>query len=156
MRRSDREVTDPLKIRTIIEHCRICRLGLVDDGKAYIVPLNFGFREEQGIYNLYFHGAKEGRKIGLLKKNAYASFQMDTNYQLNEAEEACGYSARFQSVMGGGPVNFMETMEEKKEALQIIMRHNTGKADWILPDKAVEGTCVFRLEVTELSCKEHL
>lgn len=156
MRRKDREVTDQKKIHEIIDACYCCRLGFCDQGKAYIVPLNFGFEEEDGKYTFYFHGAKVGRKIDLIKETGYAAFEMDTNYRLNEADEACEYSARFQSVMGGGEVSFIEDLEEKKKALGRIMRHYTGQEVWEFPDKMAGATCVFKLEVDELSCKEHL
>ncbi|RAZ95235.1 pyridoxamine 5'-phosphate oxidase family protein, partial [Klebsiella oxytoca] len=61
MRRTDREVTDPVKIREIITSCDCCRLGFCDGERAYVVPLDFGFEERDGRYTFYFHGAKEGR-----------------------------------------------------------------------------------------------
>ena len=63
MRRKNREVTDRARIEEIIRSCHVCRLGFVDDGRAYIVPMNFGYVEEDGKYVFYFHSAKEGRKI---------------------------------------------------------------------------------------------
>lgn len=156
MRRKDREVTDPDKIRGIISRCHCCRLGFNDHGKVYIVPLNFGFHEEEGKYVFYFHGAKSGRKADLIRENGYAAFEMDTNYMLNEADTACEYSARFQSVMGSGTVSFIENAEKKRQALCAIMEHNTGKNEWEFPEKMLHATCVFMLEAEELSCKEHL
>lgn len=156
MRRKDREVTDRDKIREIISKCHCCRLGFNDHGRVYIVPLNFGFQEEGGKYVFYFHGAKAGRKIDLIRENGYAAFELDTNYMLNEADTACEYSARFQSVMGSGTVSFVEDTEKKKEALRAIMKHNTGKDEWEFPYKMLGATCIFMLEAEELSCKEHL
>ncbi len=156
MRRKDREITDQNKIGDIIAACTCCRLGFCDEGKAYIVPLSFGCADENGKRVFYFHGAREGRKIELIRRTGYASFEMDTNYRLNESEKACGYSARFQSVMGGGPVSFVEDAEEKKKALSVIMLHNTDRADWDFPEDMVKNTGVFKLEVEEISCKEHL
>lgn len=156
MRRKDREVTDPGKIREIISACHCCRLGLVDNGRAYIVPLNFGFTEEEGRYVFYFHGARSGRKIDVMKENPFVGFEMDTNYRLNEDESACEYSARFQSVIGSGRITFIEDILGKIKALNVLMEHNTGKGDWEFPEKMVNATCVFRLDVEELSCKEHL
>ena len=58
--------------------------------------------------------------------------------------------------MGGGPVSFVEDAEEKKKALSVIMLHNTDRADWDFPEDMVKNTGVFKLEVEEISCKEHL
>ena len=40
MRRQKREVTDPVKIEQIIKKAGVVHLGMVDEGKAYIVPLS--------------------------------------------------------------------------------------------------------------------
>ena len=156
MRRKDREITDPQRIEEVVADCHCCRLGFCDEGRAYIVPLNFGYVRRDGGYTFYFHGAKEGRKIDLIRKGGYVAFEMDTHYQLNPGDTACDYSARFCSVVGGGAVSFVETPDEKRAALNMIMAHNTGKGHWEYPDRMIDAVCVFQLEATELSCKEHL
>jgi hypothetical protein len=156
MRRTDREVTDRLKIQAIMDACDCCRLGLNDGGMTYIVPMSFGWEECSGGYVLYFHCAPEGRKLDILRKDPAVSFEMDTGYRLNPSQTACGYSCAFQSVMGTGMVSFMETAEEKRQGLQRLMEHMTGQRDWNIPDGGCQGVCVFRLEVQSISCKEHL
>ena len=155
MRRKDREVTDPAVIRDIISHCTCCRLGFCDGGKAYIVPLNFGYIEEEGRYSFYFHSAREGRKIDLLRRTGWAAFEMDTHYELREAEQPCGYSARFQSVMGGGPVRIVGDDAEKEAALQALMLHTAGRGGWTFTKKDLDTVTIFRLDAEELSCKSH-
>lgn len=156
MRRKDREVTDSKKINEVISKCHCCRLGFCDDKEVYIVPLNFGFTEAYGKRTLYFHGAKEGRKIDLISKTHSAGFEMDTNYELHEGETACEYSASFLSVIGTGYVDFVEDPKEKEAALQAIMLHNTGKTDWSFTAAMLNSVCIFKLEVQQISCKEHL
>lgn len=153
MRRKDRAVTDPVIIREIITACTCCRLGLCDGGRAYIVPLNFGFVEKDGRYTLYFHSAKEGRKIELLRRTRWAAFEMDFGYELIEGPRACDYSARYSCVMGGGPVTLVEDMEEKHTGLTAIMAHATGKDQWDFEKAALDAAQVIRLEVEELTCK---
>ena len=75
MRRKDREVTDFSRMLEILYACDCCRLGLVDGGEAYIVPMNFGIAREDGNLVLYFHAAKEGRKIDLLKSSPWSLFR---------------------------------------------------------------------------------
>lgn len=156
MRRKDREVTDIDKINSIIDACQCCRLGFYDSGEIYIVPINFGHTYENGKHAFYFHGAKEGRKIDLIAKNHYAGFELDTNYKLNTGTKACEYSARFQSIIGSGDIEFIEHSDEKKEALNIIMKHNTGKDKWEYSDEMLNAVCIFKLEANKISCKEHL
>lgn len=156
MRRKDREVTDEAEIRDIIRSARCCRLGFNDGGKVYIVPLSYGWEYSGGAYSFYFHGAREGRKIDCIRRNPYAAFEIDCDYELRRAETASAHSAYYRSVMGEGTVSFVDDMQEKRRALELLMLHTAGKGGWSYPDAVLENVCVFRLSVTELSCKEHL
>lgn len=156
MRRQDRAVTDPEKIQAVIDACEVCRLGFQDGRGVYVVPVNFGHTVEVGRHIFYFHGAAEGRKVDLVRRNGWAGFELDTGYRLQGAEAACGYTAAFQSVIGEGPIRVVETAEEKRRGLTAIMRQATCRGDWTFPDAAVDAVCVLRLDAEELSCKEHL
>lgn len=159
MRRVDREVTDPVKINEIISRCTCCRIGFNDDGEVYIVPLNFGYTASGDSYTFYFHGAKDGRKIDLIHKSPEAGFEMDTGlevYPHNESGLACSYTARFQSIIGNGTVSIVTDETEKKLGLSLIMEHNTGKSEWTFDEKMLSTVAVFKLQVTKMSCKEHL
>lgn len=156
MRRKDREVTDKNVIYEIIEKCQCCRIGMIDVDEVYIIPMNFGYStndEERLVF--YFHSAKVGRKIELIEKNKKVTFELDTDHKLNESEEACGYSYRFASVMGTGKISLITDTGEKEQGLSIIMKHYTGKSDWKFPEKAIETTAVFKIEVSSISCKVH-
>lgn len=155
MRRKDREVKEPEKINEIIMSCDCCRLGFADQGSVYIVPMNFGFQEVSGKRFLYFHGAGSGRKMELLKENPSVGFEMDTNHKVNPGDTACGYSFRYQSMIGTGRAELIEDIEEKKEALSLLMEHYSGQRQWTFSDQQVNGTAVFRVEIIELCCKEH-
>lgn len=156
MRRKDREVTDPAQIADVVRRCTCCRIGFYDDGEVYIVPLNFGYAIEDGTYVLYFHSAKEGRKIALMQKAPHVGFEMDTDYALNAAESACNHSARFQSIIGNGIVSIVEDPGEKKLGLSLLMEHNTGKRDWDFDEKMLNAVTVFKLVVSDMHCKQHL
>lgn len=155
MRRNDRKVVES-RIKDIILACYCCRLGFNDDGKVYIVPLNFGYHEENNKRVFYFHGAKEGRKIDLINKNSYVGFELDTAYQLITSNQACNHSAHYQSIIGSGRISFVKDEAEKILALKLIMEHNTGKKDWHFLDSISTSVCVFKLEVIEISGKENL
>lgn len=155
MRRSDREITDLPSITGIINNCSCCRIGFNDGGEVYIVPLNFGFEICGDTYILYFHSAKEGRKINLIAENPNVGFEMDTNYALCEADTACGHSAYYQSITGNGKLSMISDYAEKIHGLELIMEHNTGKNGWSFNENVVRNTAVFKLEVSKMSCKAH-
>jgi len=82
-------------------------------------------------------------------------FELDTNHAVTAGEKACDYSFLYSSVIGKGVAAVVDDVEEKRAALQLIMEHYSGKGGWSLPDEAVDGVAVIRLEVVELSCKEY-
>lgn len=63
MRRSDKQIKDGKIIEKILEEAIVYRLAICDDGKPYIIPLNFGFKNN----HLYFNSASPGSKIEILK-----------------------------------------------------------------------------------------
>ena len=98
MRRSEREITDKSTIEEFIQKEQIIRIAFYDEGDIYIVPVNYGFRKEVDSYAFFFHGAKAGRKYELAKASPKVGFEIDGRYELLEAEIACDFSAKFQTL----------------------------------------------------------
>ena len=88
MRRKEREVTDYNKMIEMLKSCDCCRIGLVDDKGAYIVPMNFGYEDNNGKLTLYFHGATEGKKIDLINNQPEISFETGT-LKLKDLIKSC-------------------------------------------------------------------
>ena len=156
MRRKDREVTDLGAIGRIIGDCKVLRLGMVDEGRPYVVPMNFGFDLRDGVLELYCHSAPEGRKVEVLRRKPEVCFEMDCGHRLVEAEAACGYGFAYLSVIGEGTVGFIEDHEEKLRALLRIMEHQTGRSDFSIPDAALRGVLVFGVAVGSFTAKQRL
>lgn len=156
MRRKDREVTDLEAIGRIIGDCKVLRLGMVDEGRPYVVPMNFGFDLRDGVLELYCHSAPEGRKVEVLRRKPEVCFEMDYGHRLVEAEAACGYGFAYSSVIGEGTVGFIEDHEEKLRALLRIMEHQTGRSDFSIPDAALRGVLVFGVAVGSFTAKQRL
>ena len=155
MRRQDRRITDPAIICAVLDKCRTLHLGLVEDGRVYIVPLNYGWTEENGRYILYAHSAAEGRKIDLIRGGADVGFEMETGVEYFDADTACGWGNRYESIIGEGRATLLETPEEKRQALAAIMAHYSARRDYTFEDAMVNLVQVIQIDVTALSCKIH-
>ena len=155
MRRQDRRITDPAMICVVLDKCRTLHLGLVEDGRVYIVPLNYGWTEENGRYILYAHSAAEGRKIDLIRGGADVGFEMETGVEYFDADTACGWGNRYESIIGEGRATLLETPEEKRQALAAIMAHYSARKDYTFEDAMVNLVQVIQIDVTALSCKIH-
>lgn len=158
MRRKDREVTDQEEIQQIFDECKVCRIGIMDEDGPYIVPMNYGYAKEEGKVILYFHGAREGKKIDLIKKNPKVGIELDYKHELVEGRLACQYSYRFASVIGKGTASIIDNPKEKLKALNIIMRHQTGKNfdEFQKNPKLEKAVAIIRVELNEYHCKKHV
>ncbi len=154
LRRQDREVTETKELMQIIDQCKVCRVGMQDNAGLYIVPMNFGYIYDNNQLVLFFHSAKEGRKIKALKENIDICFEMDCEHHLITGDEACQYSYSFKSIIGNGKVVFIDEVEEKKTALSTLMRHQTGK-DFSFDDRMANSVLVFKVIVHEFTGKFH-
>lgn len=155
MRRKEREITEPSEVLEVLASSKIMRVGFNDNGRIYIVPVNFGFEYENGKLVLYFHGARDGRKFSLIQKGGNAGFEMDFGYQLMTAETACEHSAFYSSAIGEGTISEIKENDEKKKGLNLIMFNATGKGDWNFPLIMLSKVGVFKIEVSQFTCKSH-
>ncbi len=155
MRRQDREITDRERLNELILACDCCRLGIACENGPYIVPLNFGYEEMEGHGVFYFHCAKEGRKLALLRANPHVGFELDTNHKVIAADQACGYSFLYSSVIGCGVITVVGETTAKKTALTKIMEHCSSRHDWAFTNTEAQSVTILRLDVTELTGKEH-
>ncbi|GAE86987.1 pyridoxamine 5'-phosphate oxidase family protein [Acetivibrio straminisolvens] len=154
MRRKDREVTEIKELIQIIDQCKVCRIGMQDNAGLYIVPMNFGYTYESNQLVLFFHSAKDGRKVRALKENSDVCFEMDCEHRLITGDIACQYSYSFKSIIGNGKAVFIDDVEEKKTALSALMKHQTGK-DFSFDDKMVDSVLVFKIIADEFTGKYH-
>lgn len=158
MRRKDREITDFDRLFEIVRNCSVAHVGMVENGRPYVVALNFGYERQGDALILYFHSAYQGRKIEILKENPEIFIQMDCGNQLiaGTKENPCSSSWLYESVTGSGRVEFIEALEEKAHALNCILRH-LGKTEdsFRFPEAALQKTCVYKVRVTDMTGKSH-
>lgn len=155
MRRQERQVTDPAQLNAIIAGCKICRVAMMDDLGLYIVPMNFGYLYEKETLTLYFHCAKEGRKVNAFRRYPKVAFEMDCNTALVAGNVPCAYSYNYQSIVGCGTIAAVTTHEEKSQALTAIMAHQTGK-HFTFDKQAATSVAVYKIESTAFTGKQHI
>jgi len=152
MRRKDREITEISEIMEIIKKCDVCNLALFDEKYPYVVPLNFGAANIDNKVTLYFHGAKVGKKIDLLKKNNMVAFEMDCSHKLLLAETACDSTMEFESVCGNGVIEILED-NQKIAALTILMNQYEVKEKHEFNENHLNAIEVLKLTVNEITGK---
>ena len=153
MTRREQQVTDINEIIEILEKSKIVHVGMIDGDEPYVVPMNYGYILEDGKLTIYLHGAKRGRKIDVIKENPKVFYEMCCDITPFEGEVACKYGITYASIMGRGMATLVEDVEEKKQALSLLMKAQTGK-DFTFEDKLTTVVNIIKIDTLEFTAKK--
>ncbi len=118
----NRTLDNPRDILDIIQNCNVCYVSMVDkENKPYVIPMNFGFADN----TILLHGAKQGKKIDILKNNLNVCIVFSTDHQLRWQNEdiACSWSMKYRSVLAYGKVEFIDDISEKEALFHQFMKN---------------------------------
>ncbi len=153
MTRREQQVTDINEIIEILEKSKVVHVGMIDGDEPYVVPMNYGYILEDGKLTIYLHGARRGRKIDAIKANPKVFYEMCCDITPFEGEVACKYGITYASIMGRGLATLVEDVEEKKKALSILMKTQTGK-DFQFEDKLTTVVSIIKIDTLEFTAKK--
>ena len=102
VRRKDKEITDEAAMKRILKTTQYVTIAMARDNRPYLVSLSHGYDEEK--HCVYFHCAREGKKLDYLKGNSsvWGQAVIDGEYVHGEC------SHNYASVMFSGDVTFLE------------------------------------------------
>jgi len=150
MIRKDKEITDVNLISEIIKNSHVCRLGLSKDNNPYIVPVSFGFNEDE----IYFHTAKKGKKIDYINSNNKVCFEFECGVKVMPGtNSACEWTFSFQSVIGYGKIYELKEKKQKAEGLMRIIEQYSDKK-WEYNDKNLNLIRVWKIVIEKISGKQ--
>ena len=145
-------VTDPEQIRHILDSGKVLHLGLSVNDEPYVVPMNYGYAWEDGKLVVYLHSAVRGKKLEMVQTNPKVFFSIDCDRMPFEGRVPCQYGMVYSSIMGRGVASIVEDVEEKKQAMSLLMKAQTGK-DFTFEDRLVTIVSVIRIDVSEFTAK---
>jgi uncharacterized protein len=150
MRKAEDEIKDPAEIESVIKAAQVCRLAMAEGNIPYLVPMNFGYQDNC----LYFHCAREGKKLDILRQNNNVCFEVDIEDQIVKAPgNICSWSSKYRSVIGYGKASILNEWQEKAAALNIIIRHY-GATQHDFSEKEVEMLSIIKIEISSLTGKK--
>ena len=106
------------------------RLGLAFQNEPYVVPVAYGYNQGK----IYFHSARQGKKLDLMKRNNSVCFEVDE------------WQKGWASVICYGRVSLREDVEAKKECFELL----TGQQ---LNEEHLQNmkVCVGIIEIEEVT-----
>lgn len=151
MRRNEREMVDKAELEAVLTKATVVQLAMVDEGRPYVVPMNFGFAD--GC--LYLHGATEGRKVRILRRNPAVCFNLFTDEAIlpGPGPAGCNFTSRYRSITGEGLVEFLYADDARCRGLDIILAHYAA-GSFIYRPEVLARTCVFRVVIESMTGKK--
>lgn len=148
MRRKDREM--PIDFgKEIIDKCEWAVLAMSDvDNRPYAVPISICRKGD----TIYFHSAKEGKKIDILRKNPKVCLScVGDTFRIPDK-----FTTEYESAYIEGIAQEVESEEEKIFALKLLCeRHtptNMHEFDMAIA-KSLARTAVWKIDIAHLTAK---
>ena len=151
MRRNDKAITDTEAINHILNNSVICRLAFFDQDYPYIVPMNYGYKDN----NLYFHCATTGKKLDLIRKNNKVGFEIEASHHIEKHDLSCKWTTKYKSIIGNGSIEIINDPEQIIAALDIIMSQH-GKHENQYNPKHLANVSILKLNIHNISAKQSL
>jgi nitroimidazol reductase NimA-like FMN-containing flavoprotein (pyridoxamine 5'-phosphate oxidase superfamily) len=148
MRRKDKEIAEKEQIEEIIRKAAVCHVAICLDNQPYIVPFNFGYKDNC----LYFHSAREGKKMDMIRGNNNVCFEFDIGHKMNRKGRACEWSFGYQSVIGFGHAYIIDDAEEKRQGLEVIMSHYSKRTFEFLDEK-IKNVVIIKIDIESITGK---
>ncbi len=150
MLRVDKEMKDPSEVERVLRSGRYATIGLCDGSEPYVITLSYGY--DGAGRTLFFHTAKEGRKLDIIARNprACATVISDRGYVQGKCDHA------YSSVVLHGRMSRVEDLDGKLKALGTMIDHldddpARAKERLLAKRERVEGsTVVLRFDIEDV------
>ena len=154
MRRKDREVREPEEIFDILNRCNTVRIAVQGDEFPYVVPVSFGAEMQDGKPVIYFHSAREGMKVDLLKANTAVCVEGDIFIKTEATDH--GITTRYESIIGFGECSFLSDPDEILHGLKVLTEHY-GYYDYSLEScRSLQYVFVGKIILDKITGKRNL
>jgi uncharacterized protein len=151
IRRKDREITEQRDMLQVLQATKYVTIALCMNNEPYLVSLSHGYDPAKKC--IYIHCAPEGKKIVFAKANPKVWGQALLDYGVTDD---CDYA--YTSVHFEGKLTFLVDLEEKKHALQMLVRQSSNtpkeKLARVKPEKLAKTT-MGRIDIAYMTGKKH-
>jgi hypothetical protein len=152
IRRKDKAITNAEEMKEILTTAKYVTVAMCRDDEPYLVTLSHGYDEER--HCIYFHCAKEGKKVEILKANnlVWGQALVDDGY----VQGACTHL--YATTHFRGKVTFIEDMNEKEHALHLMIESlddNPKKIiEKLFSSTSIQKVTIGRIDIDYISGKK--
>jgi len=151
VRRKDKEITDKEEMKRVLRTAKYVTLALSNKNEPYLVTLSHGYDDNRNC--IYFHCAKEGKKIDYINGNnrVWGQAFIDHGY----ADGKCNHI--YTSVHFSGKITLIDDLDEKLEAMKCMIRQLERNPEPMiarLKPERLRDTAIGRIDIDYMSGKK--
>ena len=151
LRRKDKEIADEAQVRAILREAKHITIAMSLGDEPYLATLSHGY--DEGRNCVYFHCAREGKKVEILRGNprVWGQALLDDGYQQGSCDHL------YRTAQFHGKVSFVEDQAEKEHALRVMIRHLDEDPEKIIAEQITPHSTgrilVGRIDIDHMSGK---
>ena len=152
IRRKEKEITDEKEMLAILNGAKYVVVAMCKDNEPYLVTLSHGYDIQRDC--IYFHCAREGKKVDILKEQnkVWGQALLDRGY----VHGSCDHL--YATIHFMGKVTFVENLEEKRHALEIMINTLDDDPQKVLDKQltveSTKGVRIGRIDIEYMSGKK--
>lgn len=152
IRRKEKEITEKKEMLEIILSAKYIIVAMCNNNVPYLATLSHGYDEDR--HCIYFHCAKEGKKIDILKENniVWGQALMDNGY----VQGSCDHLYATTQFMGR--VTLIDNIHEKRHGLEVMIRALETDPEKVmesqLKPESIQGVQIARIDLEYMSGKK--
>lgn len=153
LRRKDKEIVEEAILKEILKTSKYITVAFSKEDQPYLVSLSHGYDESRNC--IYFHCAKEGKKLDYLKANSNVWGQALVDHGYQEGE--CNHY--YTTVHFKGRALILNNIEEKRKAMECMIRQLNKKPDQLiakLETETLQNTVLGRIDIEDMTGKKNL
>ena len=152
IRRKEKEIKSKDEITNILKNTRYVTIAMCEENIPYLVTLTYGYDSKKNA--IYFHCAKEGKKIDILRKNnvVWGQALIDKGYVLGKCDHL------YETAHFMGNVTFIDDISEKKHALETMIKQQEQSPEEVIKkqisEESLKRVNIGRIDILFISGKK--
>jgi nitroimidazol reductase NimA-like FMN-containing flavoprotein (pyridoxamine 5'-phosphate oxidase superfamily) len=152
IRRKEKAIQDRDEMITILRKAQYVTISTCKDNQPYLFTVSHGYDQELNV--IYFHCAKEGKKIDYLLANniIWGQALLDKGYVQGKCDHL------YATCQFKGHVSFVEDIDEKHHALEMMIRQIDDNPEVILKSqltaKSLKKVYIGKIYIDYMSGKK--
>ena len=153
MRRPERQIKGRKRLLELLESKEHVTFAMCKDNIPYLVTVNHYYDKKTNC--IYFHCAPKGKKSDYMKANPAVWGQVMDD--LGPVEGEC--DREYRTVMFRGKVRFVDSMQEKKHALELMIDRLSSRPARVkdaMTDARLDKVAICRIDLLQMTGKGSL